>query len=275
MRSLLAVAAMLPLLAGCSVSSVHDRAAAPTRSTPRAPAASVSAPAPPSTSVPTLTATASSRASGLIPVNPTEVTLEQALPASTGSQRETVQTFTLTGELKQKIVEDLRTAPLDTGPAAAGCQPSMPTTTIHVGSAAMRRTFVAYCEDVSMVAPNAPVRLRFTHSLQTHIDEVLANLSLTGTVDPPTDSSLLIELFTPTNTADTAQKSIAGTVTVTQDGLEIGSKHLASGRSWTLPLRQGAYTITADAAGYRCNTPQTITVHGHEQIGPSLSCKRN
>lgn len=88
------------------------------------------------------------------------------------------------------------------------------------------------------------------------------------------DSSLLIELFTPTNAANTSRKGIAGAVTVTQDGREIGSKRLASGQSWTLPLRQGAYTIRGAAPGYRCDTAETITVYGHEQIGPSLSCKR-
>lgn len=217
MRSLLAVGALvLPLLAGCSASTAHGRAAAPISSTTSAPAPFVS---------------------GLNPPSPTSAW-----------------------------------APTLTTPA--GCQPSMPTTTVRVASAAMSLTLFAYCEDVWTDRPqNASVRLRFTQALQTHINEVLANLRPTESVDPPKDSSLLIQLFTPTNAADTAQKSIAGTVTVTQDGIEIGSKRLADVRSWTLPLRQGTYRITADAAGYRCNTPQIIRVYGHEQTGPTLSCK--
>jgi hypothetical protein len=232
----------------------------------------VPSPLPSSAPLPTspATQTAGKTADQVISGYPSSVTIEAVLPVSKGKQRETDQTFTLTGDPQSRLVDDLRSTQVYTGPAPAGCQPFMRTTTIRVTSAGQRLTFVAYCMNVTTLTPNDPV-LTFPAALEKDLDADLAKLTPTRSVDPPEDSSLAINIATAGTLKDKVSKQLSGTVTVSQDGVTIATKHLAAGQTWHLPVRQGTYTIATTSAGHTCRT-WTVTVPDHSQVGPGNIC---
>ena len=96
-------------------------------------------------------------------------------------------------------------------------------------------------------------------ALEKDIDAALASLTPTSSVDPPLDSSLDLSIATQGTLKDKVSHPLAGTVTVSQDGVVLGSRHLAAGQHWHLAVRQGAYTITTTSPGRSCPT-ESITV---------------
>ena len=201
---------------------------------------------------------------------PSGVTLEVVQPARGGGQRDTDQTFRLTGNTALRVVEDLRNTSVYDGPAPAGCQPDMRTTTIRVTSEGRQLTFIANCLSVTTFRPGDPT-LTFPAALQKDLDADLTQLAPTRSVDPPRDSTLAVTISLPGTPSHKTGWPLAGMVTVSQDGDLIASKHLAAGQTWHLPVRQGSYTVAITSPGHTCPS-EVVTVAAQEQAGPSGTC---
>ena len=182
----------------------------------------------------------------------------------------TDQTFDLSGSFAATILSDVTALQVYTGVAPAGCQPELRTATITVRQAGRTLRFVSFC-DLVQTSANTDPQLSSTPVLEGDLTSAFASLTPTRSVDPPKNGQLIFSLATTGTVKDKIQHPLAGQVTVTQDGVTVGSRRLAAGETWRLPVRPGIYTVTSTAEGYDCGSGD-VTVAAGLLIGPGADC---
>jgi hypothetical protein len=227
-------------------------------------------PLPSSAPLPTAGAPAKS-ADEVITDSPTSVTVERILPVARGKQRMTEQTFTVTGSRAQQLVADLKALPVYKDAVPAGCMPDLTATTMRLTSAGRQLTFLADCVMVTTPHQNDPW-LTYPAGLQHDLDAAVSSLSPSSSVDPPKSSVLGFSLATAGTLKDKISHPLPGDVTVKQDGVTLGTKHLAAGESWSLAVRPGVYTVTSTSPGYVCGDGD-VTIPPGLNLGPAADCR--